>query len=521
MPDSIIKSRVIQSILPKIVKDNIDVATFFALLSYVLFLVNWLVTTDWIEKLHLFSGATCAIGVFYLHYSEVVFLAKYEIPFLSLWLILLYYHYSTWQTNYQRVRSDLAGTPSSAIPASLRPFQGSIFRFFIIRPTTKNASNQWNPPPFKNTIHVVLVAGYVFLLGLHVVPFVTPYHCLGDGTGETSQGLSFVEKISRIFSAHSSSSQSSSSLLCCRYNYAMSDFEPHQMNRNYCSGRVRIAFAGSWSTGKTYLLSALLGRQYSTAQSAPAPTTDKFVCVAAGAPYSDPIRSDDYERRRHCEIMEHVNDVVRKECGGKKGMANVLDVADENVEFGDFVFFDMPGWQTEYGSDCVYRTFFHQLIDKVDYTYVVWDVNHGKIEDDFADFFQNKARGTNYELIYNRYTRDTVDMSFLNQQYAKMSTGQEILSEMYTTKVHENNTALAEQFHEDVLRLRSKIKSVNQTVHDNRKKMMKENLILHRDKMSGLNALRRLKICDRLINEDLNLHVRPRTYHWQRLGLEL
>lgn len=102
-----------------------------------------------------------------------------------------------------------------------------------------------------------------------------------------------------------------------------------------------------------------------------------------------------------------------------------------------------------------------------------------------------------------------------------MSTGQEILSEMYTTKVHENNTALEEQFHEDVLRLRSKIKSVNQTVHDNRKKMMKENLILHRDKMSGLNALRRLKICDRLINEDLNLHVRPRTYHWQRWGLEL
>lgn len=86
------------------------------------------------------------------------------------------------------------------------------------------------------------------------------------------------------------------------------------------------------------------------------------------------------------------------------------------------------------------------------------DVNHGKIEDDFAEFFQNKARGTNYELIYNRYTRDTVDMSFLNQQYAKMSTGQEILSEMYTTKVHENNTQLAPQFQEDILHLRSKIK---------------------------------------------------------------
>lgn len=59
-------------------------------------------------------------------------------------------------------------------------------------------------------------------------------------------------------------------------------------------------------------------------------------------------------------------------------------------------------------------------------------------------------------------------MSFLNQQYAKMSTGQEILSEMYTTKVHENSTHLAALFQEDILHLRSKIKSVNQTVHDNR-----------------------------------------------------
>ena len=151
----------------------------------------------------------------------------------------------------------------------------------------------------------------------------------------------------------------------------MQGFEAHQMNRNYCSGRVRVAFAGSWSTGKTYLIGALLGKNYSTAQSAPAPTTDKFVCIAAGAAYSDPIRSDDFEQRKHCEIMEHVNDVVRSECGGR-AMANVLDVADTNAEFGDFVFFDMPGWQTEYGSDCVYRTFFRQLIDKVDYTYVVW-----------------------------------------------------------------------------------------------------------------------------------------------------
>ena len=202
-------------------------------------------------------------------------------------------------------------------------------------------------------------------------------------------------------------------------------------------------------------------------------------------------------------------------------MANVLDVSDTNDEFDDFVFFDTPGWQSEYSSDCIYRTYFQQLINKVDFVYVVWDVSHGKIEGEFADFFRHKARGTNYELIYNRYSKDNVDMSFLNQQYAKMSTGKEILSEMFTTKVHENSTHTVAQFNEDILHLRAKIKSVNQTVQDNRKKMMKDNLMSHRGSISGVNALRKLKICNRLISDDLNLHVRPKTYRLNWLGLEL
>ena len=46
----IIGSRIISSILPSVISENIEVATFFALLSYVLFLINWVVTTDWVEK---------------------------------------------------------------------------------------------------------------------------------------------------------------------------------------------------------------------------------------------------------------------------------------------------------------------------------------------------------------------------------------------------------------------------------------------------------------------------------------
>jgi len=312
---------------------------------------------------------------------------------------------------------------------------------------------------------------------------------------------------------------------------------------------VNIAFAGSWSTGKTYLINEILGHPYATAQSAPAPTTDKFNCIALGSPYRDVVRSDDYERRRHCEIMSHVGDVVARTCDeededegkGTDGgvLANVLDVADDNDEFAGFVFFDMPGYQREYGEDCRYRNFYRQLIDKVDYTFVVWDVSHGKIEDEFADFFQNKARGTNYELIYNRFDENSIDMGFLNQQYSKMSgTGQEMLSEMYTTKVHENRnvnthnndrsiigssddstTALVPQkptwelvYDNDIQTLRSKIKSVNQTVHDNRKKLMKANLVKHEGKLTGFMSLYKLKMSRSLIEGDLNLHTRPRGY---------
>ena len=149
------------------------------------------------------------------------------------------------------------------------------------------------------------------------------------------------------------------------------------------------------------------------------------------------------------------------------------------------------------------------------------DVSHGKIEDEFAEFFRNKARGTNYELIYNRYVTDAVDMAFLNQQYAKMSNGQEVLSQMYTMKLHENSTQYEDEFEEDVRHLRAKIKSVNQTVHDNRKKLMKENLQSHRTKLTGFLSLRKLKISDRLIQEDLNVHVQSKSYAWRILGIEL
>lgn len=205
----------------------------------------------------------------------------------------------------------------------------------------------------------------------------------------------------------------------------------------------------------------------------------------------------------------------------------MLDVADENTEFQDFVFFDTPGYQAEYLKDCTYQTFYSQLIDKMDFIYVVWDVHHGKIDDHFASFFLDKAHGRDYEMIYNRFEDNRSNMAFLNQQYGKMTKGFEILSEGYILKVHENSssssssTEYKQQFQEDILLLRSKILSVNQTVHDNRKITMKETLKKYRGDITGLDSLRKIKIGDRLIQQDLNIHLQPKQGILRYFGMEL
>ena len=155
----------------------------------------------------------------------------------------------------------------------------------------------------------------------------------------------------------------------------------------------------------------------------------------------------------------HSDDITHNKCG--KSQPNVVDVADINTEFTDFVFFDMPGWQSEYADECSYHTFYEQLLGKMDFIYFVWDVNHGKVDDKFAAFFEHKAHGTDYSVIYNRYEEGSANMAFLNQQYGKMNQGSEILSEGYVLKLHEKSAKYAEQYDEDILMLRSKISSVN------------------------------------------------------------
>jgi len=230
-------------------------------------------------------------------------------------------------------------------------------------------------------------------------------------------------------------------------------------------------------------------------------------------------RRSRYQPPTYLDLDEITHDI----CG--KSQQNVLDVADVNSEFKDFVFFDTPGFQPEYANDCTYQSFYSQIIDQMDFIYVVWDVSHGKIDPQFASFFKDKAHGTDYELIYNRYDEANSNMAFLNQQYSsKMAQGHELLSEGYVLKVHENNKnteVYAEQYQEDLALLRSRILSVNQTVHDFRKISMKDNLINHRGKVTGLDSLRKVKILDRMVRGGLNIHMKPKQHFLSQFGIEL
>lgn len=263
---------------PLFVRDHLSLLTFFAVLTYVLFLVHWVLSTDWEAKLNWCSLIIGFTGLFYLHYSNVLLLLNYEPFFVVIWATLFFYHSSVWKNNYNKIHDALHST---SVIASLKPFDGSVFQYLITLPKMKNAAGQWDSPPFQNAIHVILIMLYSTLLLLHMIAFVTPLHCVHDASTN-----------------------------CCRYNFVMDNFHLHSVNVNYCSGPVRVGFVGSWSTGKTSVISALLGHNYSTAQIAPAPTTDKFICLALGAPYSDPIRSDDYEIRRNCDVMSHISTFI-------------------------------------------------------------------------------------------------------------------------------------------------------------------------------------------------------------------
>lgn len=188
-------------ISPQFLHDHLEISIFLGLLSYILFFYNWVVSTNVEEKFNLVSLVTALFGLLHLHYSNVTLLLRYEAFFFSIWSLLLLHHIVTWYTNYQKV---MKGKAKSV----MRKRESIIARFFITLPTSQNAVGHWEEPPYKNTIHLFLIALYTFLILLHVVPILL---------GTTYTPACFGENN-----------------LCCRYNFVMEGFHHHILSRSFC-----------------------------------------------------------------------------------------------------------------------------------------------------------------------------------------------------------------------------------------------------------------------------------------------
>ena len=51
--------------------------------------------------------------------------------------------------------------------------------------------------------------------------------------------------------------------------------------------------------------------------------------------------------------------------------------------------------------------------------------------------------------------------------------------------------------------------------------VFQDNLVRHRPKITGMDSLRKVKIGDRLIQQDLNVHFPPKQNLLRQLGIEL
>lgn len=91
--------------LPLVVQENLSLIAFFGVLTYVLFLVHWVLSTDWEAKFNWCSLIVGLTGLLYLHYSSALLLLQYEPLFVTAWICMSVYHLSILKSNYSKVLS--------------------------------------------------------------------------------------------------------------------------------------------------------------------------------------------------------------------------------------------------------------------------------------------------------------------------------------------------------------------------------------------------------------------------------
>ena len=91
------------SLLPTVIKENFNFFLFIVLITNILLLIHFVVATNWESKLNWGSFAVGSTAILHLHYAHATLVQEYELVYVSLWLFLFYYHFSTWKNNCQKV----------------------------------------------------------------------------------------------------------------------------------------------------------------------------------------------------------------------------------------------------------------------------------------------------------------------------------------------------------------------------------------------------------------------------------
>lgn len=281
---------------------------------------------------------------------------------------------------------------------------------------------------------------------------------------------------------------------CDGYNSVVSG-STWTVNSDFCDGKIKIAFIGQYSTGKTTVINNLAGRPYYGSVINDAPATTAFSCIVFQSKYNERIKADD-NNIRHCRIL----DAIRKQWVPQQQLLDF--VAVDSPELSDFVFIDTPGYLQAYADLSQYRDFYEHLVDLADYTFLLWTMENGDLHNGLTALFKNKVLGSSYDIIYNKYHDG--DLSFLKTQYAKMHVGHEMANENFIIKVPRSFVGHSNSTNDDIqaaVLLKERIFAIKNIVQVNRKAELKKKLETFQKQVVGFTSLIRYMQAARFIQE--------------------
>lgn len=176
--------------------------------------------------------------------------------------------------------------------------------------------------------------------------------------------------------------------------------------QSYCTGPASIVFVGAVSTGKTSVISLLLGQTYKGGDIDPNAATDKFTCVALGAGAREHLSFSSPDRKKCCLLDELVDkrreEVLLGQTDCKDEQKMVDFVGESTSKLDGMVLLDTPGYQHAYRGiqNCAHRKFYQDLAAYADLIVLVWRPGNAEL-DGIIEILKGKVLEIDYVIIMN------------------------------------------------------------------------------------------------------------------------